>query len=170
MEDIPLTVAELRHRMDTGLGHLFTALDEVDQSRLAKAVDPNGWSVRDHMAHMATWADGIAALLSGQSRWQAMGLDITDDDRQTLGSDGINAMLVDRHRHLEVVQAREWLLEAHERVAGVLEGLNDEELMRPYGSFLRPPADTGKPIFGYVIGNTFGHYEEHTGWIRELFG
>ena len=162
------TVTELRTKMDDGLKALIAALDRLDASRLSGPTDAGGWNVRDHVAHMAVWADGMAALLRRENRWAAMGLDITDADRERLGSDGVNDLVVDRHRNLTPNEAKEWLLEAHARVASAVESLTDEDLVRPYGNFATPPDDGGRPIFQYIAGNTFGHYEEHVPWIESI--
>lgn len=162
------TVTELRRRMDEGLTALITALDRLDPSRLSEPTDGGGWNVRDHLAHMAVWADGMAALLRKENRWAAMGLDISDADRERLGSDGVNDLVVDRHRNLTPNEAKEWLLEAHARVASAVESLTDEDLMRPYGNFASPPNGRGGPIFQYVVSNTFEHYDEHLPWMEAI--
>jgi uncharacterized protein (TIGR03083 family) len=170
MTEEPLvpTVTELRQSMDDGLRSLIKALDRLDSSRLSEPTDEGGWSVRDHVAHLAVWADGMAALLRKGNRWAAMGLDITDADRERLGSDGVNDLVVDRHRDLTSAEAKAWLLEAHARVASAVESLTDEDLMRPYGNFASPSNDRGRPIFQYVVGNTFEHYDEHLPWIEAI--
>lgn len=170
MTEEPLvpTVAELRRRMDDGLRLLIDAFDRLDSSRLSEPTDEGGWNVRDHVAHLAVWADGMAALLRKENRWAAMGLDITDADRERLGSDGVNDLVVDRHRDLTPTEAKAWLLEAHARVASAVESLTDDDLMRPYGNFATPPDEKGRPVFSYVAGNTFEHYEEHIPWIESI--
>jgi hypothetical protein len=164
-EEVAPTVAELRRLMDEGLGRLLTTVDQLDPARIEDSTDAQGWSAEDHLAHLAIWVDGIAALLRTENRWAAMGLDITDADRDSLGADGINDLVVDRHRDLTPAQARAWLMEAHSRLGKAVESLSDDDLMRPYGSFTTPPDDKGHPIFGYVVGNTFEHYDEHLPWI-----
>lgn len=167
-DEVVPTVTELRRLMDDGLKRLLLALDHLDRVRLEDATDDAGWNVRDHVAHLAVWADGVAALLRSENRWAAMGLDITDADRDTLGADGINDLVVDLHRNLTLAQARAWLMEAHRQLGNAVESMTDEDLTLPYGSFLVPPDQKGHPVFAYVIGNTFEHYDEHLPWIEAI--
>ena len=47
--------------------------------------------------------------------------------------------------------------------------LSDEDLQRPYSDF-DPAATQGadRPIIGWIVGDTYDHYDEHRGWIEEL--
>jgi hypothetical protein len=162
------TVGELRRQMTEGIDRLLSAVDKLESGRVESAADEAGWTIKDHLAHLAVWADGIAALLDHQNRWAAMGLAITDSDRAALGVDAINDLVIDRFRNLNTAAARTWLVEAHARVLKALDSFTDEDLLRPYGQFAGPADDAGDAIVGYIASNTFDHYDEHIPWLEAI--
>lgn len=154
--------------MEKGLRDLLAVVDGYSEEAMRGPVDDQGWNVRDHLTHLAVWADGIAALLRRESRWEAMGLGIAEPEAEP-DYDLLNAALVVQHRHLTAVGARAWVIEAHTRVSAAMDGLTDAELGMPYDRFVAPfTGDEGRPISEYILGNTEDHYDEHTPWIREL--
>jgi hypothetical protein len=54
-------------------------------------------------------------------------------------------------------------------VLDALEAMTDGDLLLPFSHFV--PEATGEgasdPIYGWVNGNTWGHYEEHAAWIED---
>lgn len=167
-EETAVTVAELRRRMEAGWQAFAGAIDALSPDQLDGPQDAARWTVQDHMAHLAAWADGIAALLRGEPRWAAMGLAISAAEREGLDYDALNEQIAARHRSKSAAEVRAWLAAAHRRVADAVAAMSDADLLRPYGSFLSPPDAAGDPIFGYVAGNTYEHYAEHLPWIQAI--
>jgi hypothetical protein len=162
-----LSKKELVAKMNDGLAKFLAFIDEFSEEQMLDPKDTVGWNVRDHITHLAAWAEGIAALLGHEDRWAAMGLEILDDDEHDL--DAMNAQIMVQHRHLSPSEAREMLVAAHERAVAALAPLSEADLERPYGRFVLPfTSDKGKPVWGYVAGNTFCHYREHIPWIKEF--
>ena len=158
----------LRERMDTGLEELLASIDALTDEDLIGPVDAVGWNVRDHLTHLAAWADGIAALLRRQDRWKAMGLDMEEPDQEP-NYDQLNSQIVEQHRHITAAEARRWLIAAHQRVAEAMETLSEELLRVPYERFVAPyTGDGGHPIAEYILGNTEDHYDEHLPWILAI--
>jgi hypothetical protein len=156
--------------MEHGLREFLKAIDHISDEIMIGPVDSNGWNVRDHLTHLAAWADGIAALVQRQDRWAAMGLDMSEPDKEPV-YDTLNAEIVAKHRNLTPQQARTWLIEAHQAVAAAVRTLPDEELGWPYDRFVAPfTGDRGEPISEYILGNTEDHYDEHTPWVRAIAG
>jgi len=48
--------------------------------------------------------------------------------------------------------------------------MDGEELLRGYSHFApdEPGEETGRPVFGWVVGNSRHHYREHLPWIRAI--
>lgn len=171
--------SEIESRMETGLREFFAVIDRMSDEEMTGPVDSNGWNIRDHLTHLAVWADGIAALVQRQDRWAAMGIDMAEPDREP-DYDVLNAELVAQHRHLTPLQARTWLIDAHQAVAAAMGTLPDEELAWPYDRFVTPfteqvspivtasSRDRGEPISEYILGNTEDHYDEHTPWVKAI--
>jgi hypothetical protein len=161
------TKQEIRTEMDDGLTRFLAVIDRLSDEQMEIPTDAVGWTVRDHIAHLAVWAEGIAALLRREERWAAMGLDITEDDEHDW--DVMNEQIARQHRHISPTQARAWLVTAHEQVSAAVESLEDAELAAPYAQFTVPfTGQQGDPIFEYILGNTAHHYAEHTPWIEAI--
>ena len=173
--------SEIEGRMETGLREFLAVIDRMSDEEMTGPADSNGWNVRDHLTHLAVWADGIAALVQRQDRWAAMGVDMEamgmdppfdarEPERES-DYDMLNAEIVAKHRHLTAQQARTWLSEAQQVVVAAMSALPDEELGWPYDRFVAPFAgDRGEPISEYILGNTEDHYDEHLPWVRAIAG
>lgn len=172
MSDLPTTVSELRARMDSGLASFEAALGQLTEEQLTGPRDAVGWNVRDHLTHLAVWADGVTALLRGEDRWAAMGVEpvlAPDSDPPTYDFDVINERIAERHRGLSGAAALAMAVESHRRMAAAVETLRDEQLAWPYSRFGKPVIGDGStPIAQYVAGDSYEHYPEHLEWIEAL--
>ena len=159
--------------MDAGLAAFLATLDGIDVERMTTATDDAGWTVVDHVVHLAAWAEGIAALLRRQPRWEAMGITDHDPSLAPQGTptdyDTMNAAIRDRNQGLSAAASRARLVAAHTSVADAVDALTDDELDLTLGRYVAPfTEDRGAPVGAYVTGNTYEHYEEHADWILAL--
>lgn len=129
--------------------------------------DAGGWSVKDHLIHMAVWEDGIEALLNGQSRDARMGIaDIVPKPR---GDDAINDVIFKQYKDKSLPDILATRQAIHDRLLATLQSLDDADLARPYRSF-DTASRNNQPIAGHILGNTSGHYRKHLKWMRTLVG
>lgn len=165
--DSKLDKQTLLTRMSEGLRDFLAFLDQFSEAQLLEPTDAAGWNARDHITHLAVWADGVSALLRHEDRWAAMG--ISEALGESHDFDAMNAAIVVQHRHLSPQEARRWLVKAHEQMVSAMVPLDDAGLLLPYERFVPPfTGDGGSPIAFYIIGDTYEHYEEHTPWIEAL--
>ena len=165
----PKTKAELMKEIDHTWSALNAALDRLTDEQTTGIRDPQSWSVKDHLTHLAAWERSMVFLFHGEPRHEGLGV----DEKVYLegGDDEINAAIQRRNKDLMVAEARANLQEVHGQLMRLLEPMTDEDLMKPYRYFL--PNETGRddsPIYFRVHGNTAGHFEEHLEWIRALAG
>lgn len=140
---------------------LKALMASCSDKELATIADPAGWTLKDHLGHLAVWEMGIAALLRRQPRYQAMGL---DESTLTSGDfDAINAVIHARIRLMSAEEVRQMSGEAQKAILQALAPLSDADLMRPYNDYQEKKVAEGetRPVFGLIAGNTFGHYAEH---------
>jgi len=126
---------------------------------------PDGWSVKDHLAHLAAWNLSLVALLEGRDRDAALGVwDVPSE------VDSVNDLLHRRYLDLVVDDVRALQAGSREMVRDALARLTDEDLSRPYAYFQPddPGPNAGQPVLGWITGNTDEHAEEHLAYIREL--
>jgi hypothetical protein len=160
---------EVLGRMEQGLRQITAWLDGLTDEQLLAGRDAAGWNARDHVTHLAAWADGIAALLRREDRWAAMGLAMANPEGDEPDYEWINAQIADRHQALPPAEARAWLRAAHERVRAAVVALPEAELALPYERFVAPfTGDWGQPVAEYVLGNTEDHYDEHRPWMEAI--
>lgn len=161
-----MTKAALLDRMADAYEMLERTVAGLDEAVMARPGD-EGWAIKDHLFHLATWERGIAWLLSGRSRTEGMG--ITEEAWRDLTMDEVNDLVARRDAAKTPAEALVAFRLAHREMLDALAGFGDADLERPYRDF--DPAATrsaDRPIAGWIIGDTYEHYEEHLGYIQRL--
>ena len=161
-----ITVANLLGRIGRGWDDLQAYIATLSREQLTGPADAAGWTVKDHLIHLAAWEDGIAAMLGGESRLAAMGIDQATWER---GTDAVNAAIYARNRDLPLEAALEHCRQVHRRLLDRIGAMDDADLLRPYSHY-QPEAASSQPILAWIVGNSFGHYAEHRPWIEALVG
>jgi hypothetical protein len=158
---------ELMDRIAGGYEAFERVLRGLDETRLSRPGPDGGWAIKDHLFHLAAWERGVAWLLGGRSRTEGMG--VTADEWRELTMDEVNDLVYSRSRERGAAEAPAAFRQAHQEMLDALAPLGDADLQRPYSDF--DPAATryaDRPIVGWIIGDTYEHYEEHLGYIRAL--
>jgi hypothetical protein len=158
---------ELVEKIETSRAELEAVIGRLSETQLTQVTD-NGWAVKDHLAHLAAWEAGIAALLRKQVRHEAMNV-----DAETFGHGGeeaINEMIYERNRKRPLTEILNSFHESHQQLMAALAELSDEDLQKTYSHYqpTEPGEDSGAPIIGWVIGNTCGHYDLHRPFLTQL--
>ena len=159
-------------------GQLADGLDKIASkwAELASLTDPlpdvefmqpraDGWSPRDHVVHVTAWERSLLALLRGESRAAAVGL--TDEEHAAFEIDEINARIIEQAANLSPAEVRRRASGTHAEVLTLLHSLTDEDVKLPYSHYQPTAGSNGDPVFNWIGGNTFGHYEEHIGWLTK---
>lgn len=167
-QELPATTEELLARMESSRAAFYAALDGLTDAELAAPITERGWSVADHMSHIAVWMHGILEALDGANRWEAMGA----DGPPGADFDTLNERLRAPHAARSPAEARAWLEATHARAVARLGGMTIDELRRPYSYYqpgeARDNADA--PFLNWITGDTYAHYDEHRGWIVAALG
>jgi uncharacterized damage-inducible protein DinB len=145
------------------------ALEDVISGRSDEELTqsgPEGWSVKDHLAHIAAWERSGLALLKGGNRPAAVGVseELWASDNDDLINEAVRQQ--DADRSLADVLAEFRRVRA-EMIAAVT-ALTDEDLQRPYSSYQPNDSDSQTPVIAALISNSTEHDVEHTGWIKEI--
>lgn len=168
MDEDKITKAQLLQRIAVSWQALQEVLNGLDETILKRPEPESGWSISDHIFHLAAWERGIAFLLTQRSRPEGMG--ITDEQWRALTMDEINE---DVHRAGQRRLPAEVLAigrQSHQEMLDALAGLSEADLHLDYSNFDPSVAPTDRPIVGWIIGNTFEHYDEHLDYIRSMLG
>jgi uncharacterized protein (TIGR03083 family) len=166
MSDTPvMTKTEFLSALDKGWKDLQAYLHTLTPEQMTQPTDAAGWTVKDHLMHLAVWEDGMHALLQGLSRRDNMGIEKAVWDSGDF--DQINAIIQQRYKELPLDEVRRTFHDVHQRFVAKMNTLSDEDLQRPYNSY-QPDSKRSDPVVQPLMGNTFEHYEEHIPWMDAI--
>ncbi|GAB4190838.1 MAG: hypothetical protein OHK0022_04000 [Roseiflexaceae bacterium] len=167
----PPTTSRLLGRIDASWTALLRAIDGLSEAELTRPLDAQGWSIRDHLVHITAWELSLLGLLTGQNRIQTMGIDPATahtEHGDEIDTDALNELVRQASQGQTIAQIMEHFHQSHELVLSRIRALSDEDLMRPYGYYQpQEAAPPDQPVLAWIVGNTFGHYEEHIAWLQE---
>lgn len=163
----PFSKGELLTRMERGWNDFSTYLSTLTEEQLTTPTDAAGWTAKDHVIHLAVWEDSIHALLERQSRRERMGIDEAMWERGEF--DEMNAVIQQRYQHMPLAEVLKTFQAIHQRLIAKIQSMSDEDLQLPYRHY-QPDSDRDAPVWHWITGNTFGHYQEHQPWIAAIVG
>lgn len=159
------SVAHFLEALQKGWDALWTRLNSLSDVQRTQLTDAAGWTVKDHVAHLALWEDSINALLEKKSRQQHVKIDDVTWNANDI--DRVNAVIQQRYRDLSWEQVEQMFQEIHSHLIDQLQALSDADLLRPHREY-DPQSSDDSAILGYLVGNSFGHYAEHRPWIKAI--
>ncbi len=162
--DEPRNKAELMQCVRDSWSELSRLIGSLSDDELT-ASRRDGWSVKDHMAHITAWEQSALALLEGRPRHEAMG--IAPDEYLSEDVDVVNDAIYQHNKDRSPKEVRAAFERSHRQMLDRLEQMSDEDLTRPY-SYYQPDDPEERPVLGWIIGNTCAHYDEHVGWLRSM--
>ncbi|CAN5578072.1 hypothetical protein BH23CHL2_BH23CHL2_18340 [soil metagenome] len=169
MSDVyPTSVPELEGRIEIHRRRLLELVDNMPDHERDEIRDPEGWSTKDHIAHLSMWERSMVYLLTNRPRHEGLGVELETYLRHDV--DLINDAIYRRHRHRSWESVKAEFDAVHEELIETLRQLGWDRLQLPYSHFApdEPGEESGEPVVYYVAGNTFFHYDEHRGWIEDL--
>ncbi len=169
MAEQPVTTrAGLLRDIEQSWSELNAALGRLTERQLTEIRDAQGWSVKDHIIHMAAWERSVLAFFQGRPRHEGLG--VSEDTYLTGDDDWINAEVQRQTADMPLNQALTQFREVHNQLLALLQSLSDADLHRPYSYYLphEPGRGDGPPAINVVYGNTAHHFKEHLGWINAL--
>lgn len=157
------TKEELLGSIERSYARIEAAIARMTPEQLTGRRDANGWSGKDHLAHLAAWRRLLVTLLTRGEMEAALGAG------RSRSVDEINATIYDRERDSPLPAVLDDFRQAHQRVLAALAPLSIADLSLPYAHY-RPddPETRDEPVGGWVVGNTFGHDEEHAPVLEAL--
>jgi len=160
-----MTADEVRVRIRSKRKELVDLIATIDAAALSAPGPDGGWAIQDHLVHIGAWEHWLLALFERRDRLGAMG---AAGVGKTV--DEVNAAVYEKHRDETLEQARAYFDDAHDQLMAVLDAQSTEDFERPYHVFFEPAEgeSSTQPVLVAVAANTYEHYDEHTGWIKEM--
>ena len=150
-------------RIEAGWKQLGELVNQVEDAAGLNKVGADGWTVKDHLAHVAAWEHSLLALLEGRDRAGAMGLSEPLEE-----IDSINEAIRKLHATDTGDEALGYFCDSHAQLMAAMAKLDDGDLEKPYSHYQPSEPDEKRPVVGWVAGNTYEHYAEHIDWINHL--
>lgn len=154
--------AEVR-RIELSWTELADLVNQVQDADGLTKVGADGWTVKDHLAHVGAWERSLLALVEREDRAAAMGVPETPG-----GTDAINEEIRKLHANDTPEEALAYFRDSHAQMVAALGKLSDADLQKPYSDFQASDPDEKRPVIDWVAGNTYEHYAEHVAWINQL--
>jgi len=166
-DDTNIAKADFLDNVEAGWRKLEIFITSLTDEQLTKPTDAAGWTVKDHLIHLAVWENGVSAMLEHKPRYEAMGLTKQDWDNEHY--DKLNAIIQQQQKDLPLSDVLKRLREVHLRLLELLDSVSDADLQRPYSDY-QAGEDDNSPIINRLIGNTYAHYDEHIPWMQAIAG
>jgi hypothetical protein len=169
MTERPVTTkAELLAENERAWADLHAALGRLSAAQMTSLQDAQGWTVKDHLVHLAAWERSMIYFLQGKARHLGLGVD--EDTYQNGGYNDINALIQRNHQAMPLVEALALLRSTHEQLLSLVQPLSDADLHLPYRHYLPDEAgDSDGPLaIALLDGNSASHFREHLEWIEVL--
>jgi hypothetical protein len=168
-ETLPQTTEELLARIADGWAVLHQRIAPLSSAQLTTPGPDGGWSVKDHLAHLATWEGMLVALLEGKPIHTAFGMSRAEYGALE-STDALNAVIAEQNKGFSLDEVMERSDETHAQLVAKIGALADEDLSRPITHFQPddPDGPDERPVLVKIIGDTYGHYAEHLPWIEAI--
>lgn len=149
--------AELLTRIQDGYTQFEAILAPLSEAQMTEPGVNSSWSVKDNLAHLTVWQqyllDQLQGILTNTQPPEFMpGLSSEDEENERVYQENKDRPLAD-------VQAD--FRATYQRVLAAIQAMSEEALNAP-----APWSTSGNPIWPSIVGNTYGHYEEHGGFIH----
>jgi hypothetical protein len=160
------TRADLIERINRAWPTLEAAIVGAGEAALTTA-GRDGWSVKDHLAHLECWERYLLALLERRSPSVAIGIELATI-RATEDAP-LNELLREPTRAQPLAQVLADLRRTHEQLLAVVASLPEDDLELLAAHYqpeeLAGDADT---IAGWITHICDEHLREHVIWIQQL--
>jgi uncharacterized protein (TIGR03083 family) len=127
---------------------------------------PEKWSVKDHLAHIIVWEKSGLALLAGEDRAAAVGVD--KELYEHGETDPQNDVIYQQHKDRSLDDVLAEFREVRAKTIEAVSALSDEDLRKPYSAYQPGDPNNETPVIDSIIGNSTEHDLEHLEWIKAL--
>lgn len=162
--DKSLTRENLMRQMELSWNELLSYLALLTEEQLTGSKDAAGWTVKDHIIHLAMWEEAGLALLEGKSKREVMNI---TPETWSQDDDAINEVIQQRYDNMTLDEVMQTFRQIHERTMKKLDTMTQEDLLLPYRHY-QPGSTEERPIIRWLIGDTIDHYSDHMPWMAAI--
>jgi len=143
------------------------SLADLNEQQLTQICDDNGWSIKDHLAHIAHWEEVLLMMFLGIPFEETMRIpygkypvfeDVNEDMRRQWADFSSTAILSRLRR-------------VHQQLMGKLSPLSVDDLQAPVKQFFSNmwiPENEDRKMEEFIQAHTDSHYRDHAAWINQM--
>ena len=160
------TKADLIEGITSAWSTLERMITDSDEEALTKP-GGDGWSVKDHLAHIEGWERYLLALLERRSPSAALGIDLATV--RSTADDPLNELVRESTKEQPLSQVLTDLRRTHEQLLAVVAALPEGDLERLAADYQPDElADDTDTVGGWIAHICDEHLRDHVGWIQQL--
>ena len=162
------TKSGLLEHIERDWATLNSLLSTLSEKQWTEIKNEDGWTVKDHVIHIAIWEDSVIAFLRHVPRHEGLG--ISEELYLDGGIDAVNLAIFKQHKDKPLAEVEAQFRRTHTELMSLIHELSNEDLNLPYSHYLPDDEEdeTGPPAINIVYGSTAFHYREHVEWIEEM--
>ena len=168
----PESKAELLERMRSGRGEWDALFAQVPEVVVTQPVLEGGWSVKDLMAHVATYEGWTAAQIRAANEgrqptsMELYGFEDIPEDPEGWDPDRQSAAIRARYKDMPLDDVMSFAGQTFARLLAAVEAVSEDEIARK-GAQAWAGNDS---LLEILPGNCYGHYEQHRDDLRAIAG
>jgi len=168
MNEIPrITKKQLLTEINNAWEDLKKFVDTLSEDQLTAMTDPQGWSVKDHLYHLAVWERSINYFLQEQPRYAGLGIEKNLFERGDV--DEMNKVIRNQHKKMSSESVIAFLGAVHSEFQVLIADMSEDNINQPLEAGHPETSEGGQyPVGKIIFDNTSDHFWEHLGWIKTL--
>jgi hypothetical protein len=160
------TKAGLIERINDAWSALEGEFSDSEEEALT-TLGGDGWSVKDHLAHLEAWERYLLALLERRSPSTALGIDLATI--RSTEDDPLNELIREPTKTQSLAQVLADLRNTHERLLAAIATLPEDDLERLAADYQPDElADDPDSIARWITHICDEHMREHIEWLQRL--
>ena len=160
------TKADLIEGINRAWSNLEEAIAGSDEEALTTP-GGDGWSVKNHLAHIEGWERYLLALLERRSPSAAIGIDLAT--YRSTEDDALNELLIEPSKAQPLSQVMADLRRTHEQLLAAVAALPEGDLERLAADYHPDElADDPDSIAVWIAHICDEHLRDHVTWIQRL--
>ncbi len=164
--------AELLERMRAGREEWDALVSQIPDGVRSEPMLPDGWSVKDLIAHVAAYENWTAAQMRAASEGRAAtdmelyGVEELPPDPEGWDLDRQNAAIYARYKDMPLADVSTFSARAFVDLIAAVESLSEEDLATPGAQSWAGDAT----LLALIPGQCYAHYAQHIDDLRSIAG
>ena len=151
--------ASIFNEMRTNYAALEEILAPLDKTQMTTREVIDGWSIKDILAHIASWHHRLLTWLDAAIRNVEPAISGPDSVEEM---DALNAQFYQENKSRPLDEVLTEFRTTHQQIMDIIQVMREEDLISPQ----RFAWTQGSPLWQLVAGDTYEHYQEHRKQIQ----